>query len=86
MAFSASDVCVVLGILALTLCIDLYAKRRRMLALTPPGPASLPYIGNAFDIPSDKPWEKYLEWSKKYNSKYQLPIASIFAHCCTSTR
>jgi hypothetical protein len=73
MAFSASDVCVVLGLLALVFCIDLYAKRRRMLALTPPGPTPLPFLGNVFDIPSEKSWETYLKWSKKYNSKCQSP-------------
>jgi cytochrome P450 len=77
MAFLAKDVSIILGILAVAFCVDLYAKRRRMLALTPPGPTPLPYLGNVFDIPSDKPWEMYSEWSKKYNSKCQSPIASL---------
>ncbi|KAJ7119924.1 cytochrome P450 [Mycena crocata] len=34
----------------------------------PPGPTKLPLVGNAFDIPAMYPWEKYMAWSKEYNS------------------
>jgi len=34
----------------------------------PPGPPPKPIVGNYFDVPKDKPWIKYLEWSRKYNS------------------
>ncbi|KIL66927.1 hypothetical protein M378DRAFT_23224 [Amanita muscaria Koide BX008] len=34
----------------------------------PPGPPPKPIIGNALDIPFKKPWLKYLEWSKRFNS------------------
>lgn len=32
----------------------------------PPGPKGYPLIGNLFDVPKDKPWVAYNEWSKKY--------------------
>ncbi|KAF8634118.1 hypothetical protein AX15_001055 [Amanita polypyramis BW_CC] len=34
----------------------------------PPGPLPKPIVGNAFDIPVKKPWVKYLDLSKKYDS------------------
>lgn len=49
----------------------------------PPGPPPKPFIGNALDVPSDIPWIKYLEWSKRLNStlyslKRRFAKASIF--------
>lgn len=32
----------------------------------PPGPQGLPFIGNAFDMPTDKPWLKFHHWGKIY--------------------
>ena len=32
----------------------------------PPGPKGYPLIGNLFDMPFDKPWLVYDEWSKTY--------------------
>ena len=40
-------------------------KRRRGLPY-PPGPPSLPVIGNVLDIPKDAPWTTYKDMSKKY--------------------
>ncbi|TCD61264.1 hypothetical protein EIP91_008697 [Steccherinum ochraceum] len=34
----------------------------------PPGPKPLPIIGNVLDMPSVRPWEKYREWCKQYDS------------------
>ncbi|KAJ7448628.1 cytochrome P450 [Mycena galericulata] len=34
----------------------------------PPGPKRLPLLGNVFDDMSVKPWETWMEWSKRYNS------------------
>uniref|UniRef100_A0A0W0FRE5 Putative cytochrome P450 n=1 Tax=Moniliophthora roreri TaxID=221103 RepID=A0A0W0FRE5_MONRR len=34
----------------------------------PPGPHGLPIVGNWFDMPKEKPWEVYREWSKLYAS------------------
>ena len=32
----------------------------------PPGPKGLPIIGNLLEMPTDKPWLVYNEWSKTY--------------------
>ena len=40
-------------------------KDRHRLPL-PPGPDSLPIIGNVFDLPSSHEYLKYAEWGKKH--------------------
>ncbi|KAI0369518.1 cytochrome P450 [Pilatotrama ljubarskyi] len=61
-------------ILAALLCLPLlavynYVKRRGVRY--PPGPAGLPLIGNALDIPSphEYPWLKYHQMSKEYGTE-----------------
>jgi hypothetical protein len=44
--------------------------RRRMA----PGPFPLPLFGNIFQIPTSKQWEKFGEWSIKYDS----PIITVW--------
>ncbi|KAF8153046.1 cytochrome P450 [Crassisporium funariophilum] len=39
----------------------------------PPGPLGLPFIGNRHQLPANKPWRKFAEWSKQYG-----PVTSIF--------
>ncbi|KAJ7880182.1 cytochrome P450 [Mycena leptocephala] len=34
----------------------------------PPGPKKLPLVGNLFDIPAERQWETYLEWSKQFRT------------------
>ncbi|KAF8874936.1 hypothetical protein BD779DRAFT_230375 [Infundibulicybe gibba] len=34
----------------------------------PPGPKGLPIIGNLLDMPTDKQWEVFGEWSKIYGA------------------
>jgi len=34
----------------------------------PPGPKSLPLLGNALHVPFVRPWEKWCEWSETYKS------------------
>ena len=48
----------------------------------PPGPKGLPIIGNMLDMPADKPWLVYHEWSKTYGKfnvqLYFLQTPSLF--------
>ncbi|KAJ7453461.1 cytochrome P450 [Mycena latifolia] len=55
------------GALAATL-YSLYLRRNRSRLPLPPGPAKLPLIGNLLDVPAHSQWEKYMEWSKEYDS------------------
>lgn len=34
----------------------------------PPGPPKLPIIGNIFNMPKDKPWIQYKNWSREYGA------------------
>ncbi|KAJ7463862.1 cytochrome P450 [Mycena galericulata] len=51
----------------LVLYYGLSCPTRAKLPL-PPGPRKLPLLGNLFNIPSRRPWEAYMAWSKLYKS------------------
>jgi len=44
------------------------AKLRRPRPSLPPGPKGWPIVGNALDLPTIRPWEKYHEWCDTYKS------------------
>ncbi|KAJ3552999.1 hypothetical protein NM688_g3851 [Phlebia brevispora] len=52
----------------LPLWVSYVAKYRQRRARLPPGPRPLPFFGNLFDMPKEKPWMKFVEWSNKYGS------------------
>ncbi|KIJ97415.1 hypothetical protein K443DRAFT_133869 [Laccaria amethystina LaAM-08-1] len=43
-------------------------KRNAMSLPTPPGPKKLPLLGNLFDIPPNREWLTYAQWTKDYDS------------------
>ncbi|KAH9940671.1 cytochrome P450 [Amylocystis lapponica] len=67
-ATATPQLAVVLAIgLLLLFLADSFLRRRSKTPL-PPGPPGLPLLGNVFDIPSDREWIKYKEWSDQYKS------------------
>lgn len=40
----------------------------------PPGPKGLPFIGNIFDMPSEKEWLTFARWGEKYGSYHRFII------------
>jgi hypothetical protein len=59
---------VVISALALACWVLLRQKRRQYKY--PPGPSPKPIIGNALDVPAQKPWITYMKWSKELNSAF----------------
>lgn len=44
----------------------------------PPGPPSLPIIGNVLQIPADSQEEVFTEWGKQYGSSSVIPLITAF--------
>jgi hypothetical protein len=59
---------VVISAFALACWVLLRQKRRQYRY--PPGPSRKPIIGNALDVPAQKPWITYMKWSKEFNSTF----------------
>ena len=50
--------------------LSILRKRRRLPY--PPGPAPWPIVGNALEMPLERPWLKYGEWCKTYGEHLKL--------------
>jgi len=46
------------------------SKRKRL----PPGPRSLPLIGNTHQTPRQSPWLTYSTWAKQYGTPLVIPV------------
>ncbi|KAG7096665.1 hypothetical protein E1B28_004080 [Marasmius oreades] len=62
--FVVLDVC--LGALGLAIIRKLLLNTRREKRPLPPGPRGLPFIGNVFDMPSEKEWLTFAQWGDTY--------------------
>ncbi|KAH9483138.1 Cytochrome P450 monooxygenase COX2 [Psilocybe cubensis] len=70
----------VLGTLVYALVVKIllgksrYLKRNPRNLPLPPGPKGYPIIGNLFDVPKDKPWVGYSEWTKTYGDMIYFEV------------
>jgi hypothetical protein len=67
----------ILGVIALFYGIR-WRRNRSTLPL-PPGPKKSLFVGNLFDLASERQWEAYLRWSKELSalvSHLALPVDS----------
>ncbi|KIY45976.1 cytochrome P450 [Fistulina hepatica ATCC 64428] len=53
------------GLLILAAVLVVYARTRKELPL-PPGPPSLPVVGNIVRVPAEKAWETLAQWTNQY--------------------
>lgn len=63
---NATVLAAVLGLLTSAVVFSCLKQSTRL----PPGPPGLPWLGNLFDIPSEREWVKYKEWSEQYGKPY----------------
>lgn len=73
---AVSTVLVCFFILAITYAIVRLLLVGRRPAGLPPGPRTLPLIGNLHLMPTHKPYKVFAEWGKKYGSIYSLMVGS----------
>ena len=52
----------------------------------PPGPKGYPLIGNLFNMPLNKAWLVYDEWSKTYGRHFMTNGAFLLGYCLTPGR
>ncbi|KAJ7107925.1 cytochrome P450 [Mycena epipterygia] len=60
-----------LALVSAFLVASLLRKARKDL---PPGPQGLPIVGNAFQMPVEKPWVTYGAWAKKYGDVMHVSV------------
>src|SRR5271154_3252211 len=51
-----------------------YARILYRRSKMPPGPFPLPIVGNVLQLPKEKPWYRFEEWSKTYNN----PVITVW--------
>ena len=64
------NVYVILALSFALIAISIIRRRRRRLSSHPsaPGPGGPPFVGVAWQIPSDKQWLKFHDWIENYGT------------------
>ena len=70
-SFIAENKVVALAIASFSLLSALYVYRKtRLSAVLPPGPPKAPILGNLLQMPKERPWLKYAQWTEEYGEIY----------------
>ncbi|KAF8641537.1 hypothetical protein AX16_009914 [Volvariella volvacea WC 439] len=62
--------CIFLGIV----CSLLIARKAFSTKKLPPGPRGFLFVGNALDVPAEKPWVKFAAWAKTYGDIFYITM------------
>ena len=65
-----------LALVGLVTVVVLYTWLKKSRLPLPPGPKGWPILGNALDMPTKRPWEKYHEWSKTYGERNIMSLST----------
>ena len=75
---STSPIYIILFLSVALVCASSLVKNRRSDGRPyPPGPAPLPFIGNALDMPRSQEWLRASEWEKKYGRPITVYLRRI---------
>ncbi len=96
MSFDVAFIAFIFGSsLLLASCIYAWARRHRMSTLSlPPGPRGMLFLGNAFDMPTEKPWLTFKRWADTYGTHILYEASTVYVtqpaamgrrHCTSAT-
>ena len=72
---------VALAIASFSFLSALYVYRKtRPSAVLPPGPPQAPILGNLLQMPKERPWLKYAQWTEEYGESYLAMSWELILH------
>ena len=75
MADLSSALIALAGLFCMFICFVTVSRHTRHRGgPLPPGPAPLPVIGNLLDMPKERPWVAYRDWSHKYGDSFSILV------------
>jgi hypothetical protein len=70
----ANELAIILIALPAIVLVWKYFIHRLRRPLLPPGPKSLPILGNLLDLPKEHPWIQWHQWSELYGTAHALHL------------
>ena len=80
-SFITDNKVVALAIASFSFLSALYVYRKsRLSTVLPPGPPQAPILGNLFQMPKERPWLKYAQWTEEYGESYLAMSWELILH------